>query len=393
MSSSHSSNPWLGRLVGDNQRYRLDRRLSGGGMGEVFVAMDTRVGQEVALKLLKDTLVSSSEMRKRFEREIAVCAALQSEHIVKISDCGFTSEGYPFYVMEYLRGQTLRHLMLQEKRLSVERTKAIISQVCKGLQLAHQGVLLQQEGGMRIKVIHRDLKPDNIFLVPTDLGEWVKILDFGLAKVRNQSVEQTNLTKTFVGTFRYAAPEQLQNDENLDERSDIYSLGLLIYEMLSGVDPFGLTAKGNKASETSWVLAHTHEQPLPLRSSLLQPDSEYISPQLEAVVMKCLRKKPEERFATVDELNQALQIAAKSQRGNISSSHIPDTLIIEPLQHKGSNDETIARAIKPTAQSDADSHNYQPQSTHNKGSNDETISRAIKPNEQGYSGEPPLSGD
>ena len=116
MSSSHSSNPWLGRLVGDNQRYRLDRRLSGGGMGEVFVAMDTRVGQEVALKLLKDTLVSSSEMRKRFEREIAVCAALQSEHIVKISDCGFTSEGYPFYVMEYLRGQTLRHLMLQEKR-------------------------------------------------------------------------------------------------------------------------------------------------------------------------------------------------------------------------------------------------------------------------------------
>lgn len=206
MGSSNTSNPWLGRMVGDNQRYRLDKRLGGGGMGEVFVAMDTRVGQEVALKLLKDTLVASSEMRKRFEREIAVCAALQSDHIVKIMDCGFTDEGYPFYVMEYLRGQTLRQLILREKRLSVKRTQAIISQVCKGLQLAHQGVILQQEGGARIKVIHRDLKPDNIFLVPTNLGEWVKVLDFGLAKVKNQSVEQTNLTTTFVGTFRYAAP-------------------------------------------------------------------------------------------------------------------------------------------------------------------------------------------
>ncbi|NJO60881.1 MAG: serine/threonine protein kinase [Richelia sp. RM2_1_2] len=390
MASSDTSNPWLGRMVGDNQRYRLDKRLGGGGMGEVFVAMDTRVGQQVALKLLKDTLVASSEMRKRFEREIAVCAALQSDHIVKITDCGFTVEGYPFYVMEYLQGQTLRQLILREKRLSVERTQAIISQICKGLQLAHQGVILPQVGGAPIKVIHRDLKPDNIFLIPTNLGEWVKILDFGLAKVKNQSVEQTNLTTTFVGTFRYAAPEQLKNDQNLDERADIYSLGLLIYEMLRGVDPFGLSVKGSKVSETSWVLAHAHEPPLPLHSSLSQSDGEYISPQLEAVVMKCLKKKPAERFASVGELNQALQIAVQSQTGNTNSRDIPNTVIVQPLQKKGSDDETVSRTIQPREQGDAGSHNHQLQPLQKKGSNDETVSRIIQPTEPNNSGTPPL---
>ncbi len=323
MNSSNSSNPWLGRFIGDNYRYRLDKKLGGGGMGEVFVAMDTRTEQEVALKLFKDTLIDSSELRKRFERQIAVCAALQSDHIIKIIDWGFTDEGYPFYVMEYLRGQTLRQLIFREKRLSKERAQAIISQVCKGLQLAHQGVILHQEVRVRIKVIHSNLKPDNIFLVPTNLGEWVKILDFGLTKVRNQSTEQTKLTTAFLETFRYAAPEQLQNDGNLDERVDIYSLGVLIYEMLRGVDPFGLiSARGNKVSETSWVLAHVHEIPLPLRSSLPQSDGGYISSQLEAVVMKCLKKKPEQRFATVEELNQALQTAVKSQKDNINSRDI-----------------------------------------------------------------------
>ena len=383
MASSDSPNPWLGRMVGDNQRYRLDKRLGGGGMGEVFIAMDTRVGQQVALKLLKDTFVTSSEMRKRFEREIAVCAALQSDHIVKITDCGFTDEGYPFYVMEYLRGQTLRQLILREKRLSVNRTQAIISQVCKGLQLAHQGVILQKEGGTPIKVIHRDLKPDNIFLITTNLGEWVKILDFGLAKVRNQSVEQTNLTTTFVGTFRYAAPEQLQNDKNLDERADIYSLGLLTYEMLCGVDPFGLTLKGSKVSETSWIIAHAHEKPLPLCSSLPQSNGEYISPQLEAVVTKCLQKKPEERFANVEELDRELQIAVQSQTGKSNPGDIPNTALLQPLRNRGSHDETVSRSIQPTEQ--ANSKPWQ-----NKGSDDETIARPIQSNQQSNAENPPL---
>jgi eukaryotic-like serine/threonine-protein kinase len=370
MKSPPPSNSWIGRFVGDNERYRLDKRLGGGGMGDVFLATDTRVGQQVALKLLKDTLVASQEMRKRFEREVAVCAALQSDHIVKISDCGFTPEGFPFYVMEYLRGQTLRQLLLREKRLSVERAVKIMAQVCKGLQLAHQGVTLQRDGGKsteHIQVIHRDLKPDNIFLVPTDLGEWVKVLDFGVAKIRSESSENpniTNITSTFIGTFRYAPPEQIQSDKNLDARGDIYSLGIILYEMLSAADPFGISIKGSQISEASWVLAHAYEPPKPLRS---QPGCEHFSVQLEAVVMKCLHKNPANRFATVAELNQALQAAAKSVTGPIN---LPEqaTERSQPSYNQGSNHETVPRQSN-------DETVLRPPSGYNQGSNHETVPR------------------
>ncbi len=369
MKSPPSSNSWNGRFVGDNQRYRLDRRLGGGGMGEVFLATDTRVGQQVALKLLKDTLVASLEMRKRFEREVAVCAALQSDHIVKISDCGVTPEGFPFYVMEYLRGQTLRQLLLREKRLSVERTVKIMAQVCKGLQLAHQGVTLQRDGGKtteHIQVVHRDLKPDNIFLMPTDLGEWVKVLDFGVAKIRSESSENsniTNITSTFIGTFRYAPPEQIQSDRNLDARGDIYSLGIILYEMLSAADPFGISIKGSHVSEASWVLAHAYEPPKPLRE---QPGCENLPVQLEAVVMKCLHKNPANRFATVEELNQALQAAAKFA----TESSVPEQMTgrSQPSSNQGSNHETVPR------QSNDDTV-IRPPSGFNQGSNHETVPR------------------
>ncbi|OYD94178.1 serine/threonine protein kinase [Nostoc sp. 'Peltigera membranacea cyanobiont' 213] len=364
MKSPPSSNSWIGRFVGDNERYRLEKRLGGGGMGDVFLATDTRVGQQVALKLLKDTLVASQEMRKRFEREVAVCAALQSDHIVKISDCGFTPEGFPFYVMEYLRGQTLRQLLLREKRLSVERTVKIMAQVCKGLQLAHQGVTLQREGGKsteHIQVVHRDLKPDNIFLVPTDLGEWVKVLDFGVAKIRSESSENaniTNITSTFIGTFRYAPPEQIQSDKNLDARGDIYSLGIILYEMLSAADPFGISIKGSHVSEASWVLAHAYEPPKPLRS---QPGCEHLPVQLEAVVMKCLHKNPANRFATVEELNLALQAAAKFAPGQATGQP-------QPSYNQGSNHETVPRQS-------SDETVLRPPSGYNQGSNHETVPR------------------
>ncbi|MEH2197282.1 protein kinase domain-containing protein [Nostoc sp.] len=364
MKSPPSSNSWIGRFVGDNERYRLEKRLGGGGMGDVFLATDTRVGQQVALKLLKDTLVASQEMRKRFEREVAVCAALQSDHIVKISDCGFTPEGFPFYVMEYLRGQTLRQLLLREKRLSVERTVKIMAQVCKGLQLAHQGVTLQREGGKsteHIQVVHRDLKPDNIFLVPTDLGEWVKVLDFGVAKIRSESSENaniTNITSTFIGTFRYAPPEQIQSDKNLDARGDIYSLGIILYEMLSAADPFGISIKGSHVSEASWVLAHAYEPPKPLRS---QPGCEHLPVQLEAVVMKCLHKNPANRFATVEELNLALQAAAKFAPGQATGQP-------QPSYNQGSNHETVPRQS-------SDDTVLRPPSGYNQGSNHETVPR------------------
>ncbi|MEC4815342.1 MAG: protein kinase, partial [Scytonema sp. PMC 1069.18] len=397
--NSPSSNSWIGRCVGDNHRYRLEKRLGGGGMGDVFLAIDTRVGHQVALKLLKDTLVASDEMRKRFEREVAVCAALQSDHIVKISDCGVTSEGFPFYVMEYLQGQTLRHIMVSEKQLSVERTVNLMAQICQGLQFAHQGVSIQRDGSKsyeRIQVIHRDLKPANIFIISTNLGEWVKILDFGVAKIRSDSSSTaniTNITSTFIGTFRYSAPEQIQNDKNLDATADIYSLGVMLYEMLSATDPFGLCIKSNNISEASWLFAHAYEAPKSLRS---QPGCEHLSPQLESVVMQCLQKRPKDRFATVEELKQALQAAAKPMIGTtgVHGEHI--TAQPQPLRSPGSNYETIARQQHSSEPVNSQRANVQPQPLRSPGSNHETIARPLYPSEPGDSkpisaqGQPPV---
>jgi eukaryotic-like serine/threonine-protein kinase len=311
------AHPWIGRCLGDNQRYRIDKRLGGGGMGDVFLAIDTRIGQQVALKLLKDTLVESSEMRQRFEREITISAALPSEHIVNVSDCGVTPEGYPFYVMEYLRGESLGDLLRRERRIGLDRTVKIITQICSGLLPAHQGVILPS--GERIQaVVHRDLKPDNIFLLATDLGERVKIVDFGIAKLRNERSENLTLTNTFLGTLRYSSPEQMMGDKNLDGRADIYSLGIMMYEMLSGADPFGFSLEPRRVSEASWIVAHTQEQPKSLRS---HPDCELFPPALEELVLRCLAKDPQQRFQSVAELSQSLQaiFAAAPDRTRVQS--------------------------------------------------------------------------
>jgi eukaryotic-like serine/threonine-protein kinase len=310
-----NADPWLGRCVGDRDRYRLDRRLGGGGMGEVFLATDTLLDQPVALKLLGDKL-GTHDLRKRFEREVAVSAALRSQHIVHISDYGVMPEGHPFYVMEYLEGQTLDQLLWQEKRLSVERTVHIITQICAGLELAHGGVYLRQEDKQttrHVKVVHRDLKPANIFLVPTALGELVKILDFGIAKVHSDQAEMTNATNVFLGTFRYAAPEQFEVGQDIDERTDIYSLGMILYKMLTGTNPFGFDDNSSHVSGAAWGVAHLSKPILPLR---IQPRCDHISPELEAVVMRCLEKSPSDRFPSVAKLSAALTAAMSSFEGS-----------------------------------------------------------------------------
>lgn len=353
MKSPPQLNSWIGRSVGDHQRYRLDKPLAVGGMGEVFVAMDTLLGKQVALKLIKDTLVASAELRKRFEREVALCAALKSDHIVEVSDYGVTTEGYPFFVMEYLRGQSLGQLLRQKQRLPLERTVNLMAQVCDGLHLAHEGVALWRENATvseQIKVVHSDLKPDNIFLVPTALGELVKILDFGIAKISKTQAENTKLTDMFLGTFHYAAPEQLEVEKDLDRRADIYSLGIIVYEMLSGTDPFDLgfnIINDVPINNMSWALAHTSKPPIPLRS---QPGLSQISPELEAVVMRCLRKVPDERFASVNELKRALQAAifnpSQSQENLEQTNKIIDSTELQVSEQHNLNPTLMIRETR-----------------------------------------------
>jgi len=352
---NYPSNPdsWIGRFIGDNQRYRLDERLGGGGMGDVFLATDTRIGVKVALKLLKETLITVDELKKRFEREVTISAALKNLHIVEVSDYGVTSQGHLFYVMEYLRGKTLGKLLQEKERLSVEETVNIISQVCEGLRHAHEGVTVWRDGGTKnelIQVVHRDLKPDNIFIVSTDKGDLVKILDFGIAKVRSDSFEQTNLTQTtaFLGTVRYSSPEQLRGIKEIDGRADIYSLGIIIYQMLTGNDPFGFSTQKLVSSESSWILAHISDPPLSLRQ---QPGCEHLSPQLEAVVMKCLQKQAYERFSSVDELKRALLDISVIPPTNNSDITIPQrnkTQISPEIQvdNDKNNENNISQYIK-----------------------------------------------
>ncbi|MEL6383537.1 MAG: serine/threonine-protein kinase, partial [Cyanobacteria bacterium J06626_18] len=303
MNCSQPPHPWIGCAIGDRQRYAIVECIAVGGMGDVFLATDTLLGQPVALKLLSNKLLSS-EVRRRFEREVAVCAALRSDHIVQVMDFGVTSEGYPFYVMEYLQGQTLKQALQSEQCFAVERTIKIVTQICSGLYLAHQGIDLSHPTSVtneHVKVVHRDLKPGNIFLVPTGLGEFVKILDFGIAKICSPQAENTYATNMFLGTFQYAAPEQFRVETTLDERADIYSLGMILYKMLTGTDPFGLSAQ--RTSFVNWAMAHTTKSPLPMRE---QPDCDHLPPELDSLVLSCIAKLPDDRPNSVMRLEQLL---------------------------------------------------------------------------------------
>jgi eukaryotic-like serine/threonine-protein kinase len=347
MSAANPSDSWLGKFLGEHQRYRLEQPLGNGAIGDVYLSMDMRLGRRVAIKVLKGTMAKSQEMLVRFEREIAVLAALESEHIVQVLDYGITPEGYPFYVMEYLRGQTLSQLMARSQRLSVELTVRIATQICEGLRIAHEGVKLWKPGMIEfetVKVIHRDLKPANIFLVPTAVGALVKVLDFGIAKKLHASEqsEQTNLTQAFLGTYHYAAPEQLRNARNLDERADIYSLGLILYEMLCGTDAFGVIANKQPQKEVSWAMSHATVVPTPLRQ---QPGCEQLPAALESAIMRCLCKSADERFASIAELSRSLTAIVQTIQ-NIPRSAA--SAAGEPT-HSVANDPTIHNPIAPVS--------------------------------------------
>jgi eukaryotic-like serine/threonine-protein kinase len=213
--------------------------------------------------------------------------------------------------MELLHGRSLRKLLQDEKRLSVERTVRIALQICEGLKLAHEGVYLTENGTRElVRVVHRDLKPENIYLVETGTGELVKLLDFGIAKVLSpEGGERTDLTRGgFLGTSRYASPEQWSGSYELDQRSDIYSLGMICYEMLSGSHPFGTPLEETEtiSRPNFWYEGHVNTPPRPLRT---RPDCQDVPESLDRILMRCLAKQPAERLTTAGQLQQALKDA------------------------------------------------------------------------------------
>ncbi len=220
----------LSALVGTTVagKYRIDRIIGKGGMGAVFQAANLAIGKRVALKFLDHEAARNREACQRFQREAEAAGMAESAHIVQIFDSGVTDSGLPFLVMELLTGEDLRARLRREGRLSVPAALQIVSQVLRALHCAH-------EAG----IVHRDLKPDNVFLCARDDNpSFVKIVDFGISKVARARVADT-LTRrgTVLGTAFYMSPEQAQSFADIDGRTDLFSVGAILFEMLTGQPP------------------------------------------------------------------------------------------------------------------------------------------------------------
>ncbi|WP_235006736.1 serine/threonine protein kinase, partial [Calothrix rhizosoleniae] len=282
-------------------RYELNQLIGKGGMGEVFLANDILLGGvSVAIKFLSQTIADQYQQRY-FAREARISAALsqKSLHIVKVTDYGISEAGKPFYVMEYLSGKNLRDLMPMSLPMFISLTK----QICLGLQCAHQGITID---GHLYPIIHRDIKPENILVVPNGmLGQLVKILDFGIAKFLNHSITYS-ISLGFNGTVCYSSPEQLDGGE-LDSRSDIYSLGAIMFEMLTNEKPWQI------ASESLGAWYKVHQFTAPRKISDLQLGLN-VPQQIEDVIMACLAKSAKERPQNIAEIISVLDsVVAEEQ--------------------------------------------------------------------------------
>ncbi|MEO7647675.1 MAG: serine/threonine-protein kinase [Gemmatimonadaceae bacterium] len=270
----------LQSTLGDS--YRLERELGGGGMGRVFVAEETTLERKVVVKVLPPEM-GRSLSAERFRREIQLAAKLQHPHIVPLLAAGATPEGMLYYTMPYIEGDSLRRRLTRAGELPIPEALRILRQVVDALAYAHAR-----------GVVHRDIKPDNVLIH----GNHALVTDFGVSKALSTATGPTSLTSLGValGTPAYMAPEQAAADPNTDHRADIYAIGILAYELLTGHPPF----HGNSPQQV--LAAHATIAPpriIPIRTSVPQP--------LEDLVMCCLEKRPADRPQTAEEVLQRLE--------------------------------------------------------------------------------------
>ena len=278
-------------------RYRIERELGAGGMATVYLAEDLKHQRKVAIKVLRHEL-SATLGSERFAREIAVAARLQHPHILGLLDSG-EADGFFFYVMPYVDGETLRDRLTRVGELPVHEAVRLLGEITDALAAAHKG-----------GVVHRDIKPENILVS----GRHAMVMDFGVAKAVTESTGAHKLTSMGIalGTPAYMAPEQATADPQMDGRVDIYALGVLAYEMLTGRPPF----HGLNPQQT--LAAHVTQAPTPLGQR--RPG---LSAVLESVVMRCLEKRPADRFQTADELVLALEPLTTPSGGTTPHATMP----------------------------------------------------------------------
>ena len=306
-------------------KYRIERVLGQGGMGVVVAAMHMQLNQRVAIKLLLEG--ATAEVVERFQREARAAVRLKCQHVARVIDVGELPNGAPYMVMEYLDGNDLQQIVRASGALSVHEAVLYLLHACEAIGEAHS-----------IGIIHRDLKPANLFLTrAADGSSTVKVLDFGISKTaeaEGAEGEGMALTKTtaVLGSPLYMSPEQMKSARAADARSDIWSLGAILYELLTGGVPF------NAMTFTELVLMVNMEVPRSIAT--IRND---VPPALEAAVLKCLEKKPDSRFENVAELAFALAPYGPPQ-AQASADRVARTLEAVGLASTGSRALATSRA-------------------------------------------------
>jgi serine/threonine protein kinase len=297
-----------GRILGG--RYRLGERLGQGGWGSVYAAVQMDLGRPVAIKVLHTSVALSSDGLVRFEREAKAAAALGHPNIAQVSDFAANLGEPPFLVMELLTGATLGATMRQSTKLAPARMAWIAYQILAGLDVAHNA-----------GIVHRDIKPDNVFLVAMPgVEDFVKLLDFGIAKLSGESNQHLTTTGTMLGSPAFMAPEQVRSND-VDHRVDLYAVGATMYLALSGRMPF------EAATVHGLLLAITEQRCVPLH--VLDPS---IDPALSAVVERAMHKDPNGRFATAGEMRGALEPWLGGMAAHASATaNAPRPLVTAPM--------------------------------------------------------------
>ncbi len=279
--------PMIGRVL--SGLYKVDSRIGEGGMGTVYMAFHVHLERPFAVKVLSEKVAANKQAVDRLLMEAKAASSIDHENIVDVVSFDATEDGKVFLVMEMLEGLSLADLV-DKGPMKVERALPIALQVCEALHAAHER-----------DIVHRDLKPDNVFIVRKKDADFVKVLDFGISKVKTAEAEQVRMTRTgqLVGTPLYMSPEQAKGEADVDRRADVYALGVMLFEMLAGEPPF----EGSNYFQLLWK--HGNEAPPEL--SAKRPE---VPAGVAAAVMKALSKSPDDRFQTMAEMGAALMAGA-----------------------------------------------------------------------------------
>jgi len=340
--------PTVGGRIGD---YKLEVLLGQGGMGSVYAARHVQFGRQVAIKVLAEELLIDPTAVPRFVREARLASKLESPHAVRVTDIGELPNGVPYMVMELLEGQTLL-AMLSDRGGVLPATEAIelIAQACQAAGEAHE-----------VGIVHRDLKLSNLFLTQFAGGHaFLKVLDFGLAKQHRPEEQPTGASLTqagsFLGTPHYMAPEQMLGVRDIDARTDVWALGVCLYRLVTGVQPFDATSP-EKVCMT-------------VLTSIPKPPSQHraVDPGLEAVILRCLARRPQDRFANAKELGQALRDLLQTQEWSDESEAMQTHTHVLPNHRRESDssehDETVEESHDPLERTlRLDSHKPSPPPT------------------------------